>query len=149
MTRDGKSTRGFVDVAREALGGARIWVVDTLDWSLLTPQDGLVIVHPERTVDGDEMAAFLRAGGRVAVIDDFRDGRSDCQRYGVKRGPAPKDPLLMLRSNPQLAIAEPVQKTAGRRTVHPVVAEVTRLVTNHATALTSTRSLGGASYPCS
>lgn len=133
-----EGTRGFVDVARESLGGARIWVVDTLDWSLLTPQDGLVVIHPERTVDGDEMAAFLRAGGRVAVIDDFGMGDRIVQRYGVKRGPAPREPLLMLRSNPQLAIAEPVRETAGGRTVgvHPVVADVTRLVTNHATTLT-------------
>lgn len=130
-----EGTKGLVDLARQELGEARVVATNRLDWQTLGPGDGVVIVHPELAVDGDELGAFLRAGGRAAVLDDFGAGDRILARYQIKRVPAPRAPLYALRNNPNLALAEPVSETvAGRKGgVHPVVADVTRLVTNHAT----------------
>jgi hypothetical protein len=108
-----------------------------IDWSALGPADGLLLLHPEVVPDGDDVAAFLRVGGRVAVLDDHGVGDRVLQRYQIRRVGAPSAPLYALRNNPQLALAEPVSETlAGRKGgVHPVVAEVSRLVTNHPTGL--------------
>jgi hypothetical protein len=46
----------------------------------------------------------------------------------MERVPVPKNPVESLRHNPQLALAEPAS-------AHPVVADVNRVVTNHATGL--------------
>ncbi len=132
-----EGAKGLVDLARHELGDNRVVATNRLDWPSLTPADGLLILHPEVTPDSEELAAFLRAGGRAAVVDDFGVGDRVLARYQIKRAPAPKSPLFALRGNPALALAEPVNEMmAGRRGgVHPVVAEVDRLVTNHPTGL--------------
>lgn len=128
-----EGTKGLVDLARQELGEARVVATNKLDWQSIGPTDGLLLLHPEVAADGEELAAFLRAGGRAAVLDDFGAGDRILQRFQIKRIPPPRAPLYALRGNPNLALAEPVSETvAGRRGgVHPVVAEVTRLVTNH------------------
>lgn len=132
-----EGSRGLVDLARHELGDARVVATGVLDWHSLGPSDGLLVLHPDGSLDGDELSAFLRAGGRAAVLDDFGTGDRVLARYQIRRIPAPKAPLYALRSNPALALAEPVTETvAGRRGgVHPVVSDVTRLVTNHPTGL--------------
>jgi hypothetical protein len=129
--------RSLVDLAEAELGPARVVTAATLDWSTLTPADGLLLLHPERTVDADELAAFLRAGGRAAIVDDYGAGDRILQRYQIRRTPSPTNPLLTLRDNAAFAVAEPVAETVGGRqqAVHPVAAEVSRLVTNHPTGL--------------
>ncbi|HEU4410886.1 MAG TPA: DUF4350 domain-containing protein [Polyangiaceae bacterium] len=129
--------RSLVELAEAELGAARVVTASTLDWSTLTPADGLLLLHPERTVDADELAAFLRAGGRAAIVDDYGAGDRILQRYQIRRTPSPTSPLLTLRDNPGFAVAEPVAETVGGRqqAVHPVAAEVSRLVTNHPTGL--------------
>jgi hypothetical protein len=129
--------RSFVELAEAELGASRVTTVSTLDWSTLTPADGLLLLHPERTVDADELAAFLRAGGRVAIVDDYGAGDRILQRYDIRRTRSPASPLLTLRDNAAFAVAEPVAETVGGRqqAVHPVAAEVGRLVTNHPTGL--------------
>lgn len=132
-----EGAKGLVDLARQELGETRVLATNRIDWASLTPADGLLILHPENAPDGEELAAFLRAGGRGAVVDDFGVGDRVLTRYQIKRISAPKKPLFALRGNPALALAEPVNEVvAGRRGgVHPVVAEVDRLVTNHPTGL--------------
>lgn len=129
--------KGLVELARQELGEQRVVATHRIDWASLTPSDGLLILHPEVVPDSEEFAAFLRAGGRGAIVDDFGVGDRTLARYQIRRVEAPKRPLFALRSNPALALAEPVNEVvAGRKGgVHPVVAEVDRLVTNHPTGL--------------
>lgn len=135
-----EGTRELVQIAERELGAGRVVATNRLDWQTLSPADGLLVIHPLGGPDPDEVAAFLRAGGRVAVVDDFGDGDRLLSRapYHIHRLPPPKAPLFALRGNPNLPLAEPVTESmAGRRTgVHPVVAEVGRVALNHPTGFT-------------
>jgi hypothetical protein len=128
----------LLDVAREKLGRSRVHVVATLDFSELTPADGVLILAPSVDLDYSELSAFLRAGGRLAVLDDYGTGAKLLERFQIQRIQAPLRPARVLRQNAQLAIAVPaVQVVAGHEQGrHPVVAEVDQLVTNHPTGLT-------------
>jgi hypothetical protein len=127
----------LLEIAREELGRDRVELVGTLDFEQLTPNDGVLILHPEGDLNAEEFSAFLTAGGRLAVLDDHGKATNLLARYRVQRVPAPLRPAQTLRSNPDLAIAVPaVQSVAGvEQNRHPVVAGVERLVTNHPTAL--------------
>ena len=128
----------LLTLARERLGAARVEPVARLDYSALTPKDGVLLLHPESELDADQLSAFLAAGGRVAVLDDFGAGAAVLARYRVHRIQAPLRPTETLRDNPNLAIAVPaVQSVAGQeQNRHPIVARVDRLVTNHPAAFT-------------
>jgi hypothetical protein len=125
-------------LARETLGPERVELAGVLDWTKLTPRDAILVVHPESELDYDEVSAFLRAGGRLAMLDDYGKGASLLERFQIQRIPAPLRPARTLRQNAGLAIASPaVQQVAGyEQGRHPVVADVSQLVTNHPTALT-------------
>lgn len=118
----------LVDVAREELGASRVAVVDEIDYEALAPGDGLFILHPEGSYDLDELATFMRLGGRLAIADDFGDGDRLLDRFRIARRPAPSDPLQMLHGNPQLPIAVPASG-------HPIVADVGQIVLNHPTTV--------------
>jgi hypothetical protein len=115
-------------MAQADLGPRRVIVVSTLDVGQLKREDGVLLVHPERTVDYSELSAFMRAGGRLVLLDDYGTGDGLLARFGIRRVPLPARPAQMLRGNPSFAIAEP----AG---AHPAVRDVSRVVTNHATGL--------------
>jgi hypothetical protein len=118
----------FVAMAEAEIGKDRVVVAPVLDLHALLPADALFIVHPERPIDGDELSTFMRAGGRIVLLDDYGSGDGLEAQFGIRRRPLPRRPVEMLRGNPALAIAEP----AGD---HPVVHNVARVVTNHATGL--------------
>jgi len=118
----------LVDIAREELGVSRVQVLDEVDYERLGPSDGLILLHPEGSYDLDELSTFMKLGGRVAVVDDFGDGDRLLDRFRIVRGPAPSDPLQMLRGNPQLPIATPASG-------HPIVADVAQVVLNHPTTV--------------
>jgi hypothetical protein len=118
----------LVEIAREELGASRVQVVDEIDYERLGSSDGLLLIHPEGAYDLDEVTAFMKLGGRVAVVDDFGDGERLLERFRIVRGPAPADPLQMLHGNPQLPIATP---SSG----HPIVADVAQVVLNHPTTV--------------
>src|SRR6185436_17290455 len=61
----------FVALARSQLGEARVRVVSSLDYSLLEPRDAILFLHPEVEIRFHALAAFLGAGGRAAVVDDY------------------------------------------------------------------------------
>lgn len=126
------------ELAKKKLGRERLEIAATLDYSKLTPKDGLVIVHPEVPLDYAELSAFLRAGGRIALLDDHGTGDRFLARFQIHRVRAPLSPARMLRDNPNLAIAEPaVQIVAGQeQNRHSITQNVESVVTNHPTALT-------------
>ena len=129
----------FMQVLAQTFGAHRVVATDKLRWRDLQPEDGLIVLHPTQPLDSQELSAFLRAGGRVAILDDFGAAVQNLEPgYGIGRVPAPRTPLQMLRNNPALAIAHPVSETTAGLThgVHPVVAGGTQIVTNHPTALT-------------
>ncbi len=118
----------FVAMVEAEIGKDRVVVAPVLDLHALSPADALFIVHPERPIEGEELSTFMRAGGRVVLLDDYGSGDGLEAQFGIRRRPLPRRPAEMLRGNPALAIAEP----AGE---HPVVRSVARVVTNHATGL--------------
>jgi hypothetical protein len=118
----------LVRLARAELGSTRVVVTGQVDFHELKPEDGLLILYPERGLDVDELSKFMRAGGRVVTLDDFGRGDSLLRHFGMERVASPRRPAEFLRKNPQLALAEPAS-------AHPVVSEVSRVVTNHPTGL--------------
>lgn len=118
----------LVRLARAELGADHVVVTDRVDLGALEPRDAVLMLHPERGVDSGELAKFMKAGGRVLLLDDFGKGDGLLQHFGMARIPLPAAPAESLRQNPHLALAEPASP-------HPVVADVQRVVTNHATGI--------------
>lgn len=123
------------EIARAELGPARVTAVGVLDWSEVGPEDGVLVLHPEQPLDPDESAAFMKAGGRLAVLDDYGHGDETLARFHIDRIPTPAHPALALRNKAALAIAEPAVDLAAGHGPHPVVAHVQRVATNHPTGL--------------
>ncbi len=120
--------RDLLSVAEEA--GVRIDTPREVDVPALEPSDALLIVHPTEPLPKGSLAAFLRAGGRVAIADDF--GRADefLRNYGVRRQePTLDGDVALLRGNPALPVARP-------RARHPLMKDVPALVANHPAVLT-------------
>jgi hypothetical protein len=118
----------LVRLARGELGSARVVATAQVDFHELKPDDGLLLLYPEKNLDVDELSKFMRAGGRVVMLDDFGRGDSLLRHFGMERVASPRRPAEFLRRNPQLALAEPAS-------AHPVVSDVSRVVTNHPTGL--------------
>lgn len=125
--RDWEGCSDFADSARAELGN-RVVITSTIDLHELRPEDGVILIYPERTMDDEGLSQFMRAGGRVILLDDFGSGDGLLTHFQMERIPIPERPAETLRRNPNLAIAEPAS-------MHPVVAGVSRVVTNHATGL--------------
>jgi hypothetical protein len=125
---DWEGCADFVRLAREEIGDARVVPTGTLDLAALRPEDSVIVLHPVKSLDAGSLARFMRAGGRVALLDDFGSGDGLLEHFGLERVPLPQHPAEMLRDNPSLALAEPAS-------LHPVVTDITFVVTNHATGL--------------
>jgi hypothetical protein len=127
----------LLDVAIQRLGHERVKVLGTLDYARLSPTDGVLILHPESKPDPAEIGAFLSAGGRLALIDDYGVGSDLLGRFRIQRLGAPLRPAEALRQNPNLAVAVPsLQPVAGQEPGrHPLVNQVDRVFTNHPTTL--------------
>lgn len=132
-----EGTSELLNLARSTLGHERVRLGARLDWNQIGPSDGVLLLHPETEIDYQAASAFLRAGGRIAVLDDFGLGTSLLERFEIHRLNPPLRPALTLRDNPNLALAVPsIQVVAGQEQGrHPIVQEVDRLVTNHPTNL--------------
>jgi hypothetical protein len=126
--QDWEGLSQLVRMAQTELGMQRVAVTSTLRLSDLKREDGIFLVHPEGTLDVDELAAFMRAGGRLILFDDYGTGDDLLARFGIRRVPLPTRPAAMLRDNPSLAIAEPAS-------IHPTVRDIVHVVTNHGTGL--------------
>ncbi len=126
--QDWEGLSQLVGIAQAELGAGRVAALTHLDLSLLHKEDALFIVHPTTALDVDELTTFMRAGGRVVILDDYGTGDELLARFGIRRVPLPSRPAEMLRDNPALAIAEPASN-------HAAVRDVGRVVLNHATGL--------------
>jgi hypothetical protein len=122
-------------LARAELGAQRVLPVSTLDWRAVTPADAILVIHPTRPIDPDEAAAFMRAGGRLGMLDDFGAADRLLRTFKVERKPLPEKPRQFLRGNKALAVARPVRDptTPGGLGSHPTVVDVPAVVLNHAT----------------
>jgi hypothetical protein len=118
----------LVRLARNEFGPEQVVVTQRVDFGTLGREDALLLVHPTRPLDIDELMAFMRSGGRITLLDDYGTGDAFEAQLGIRRVPLPARPAAMLRDNPAFAIAEP----AGS---HPAMRDVSRVVTNHATGV--------------
>lgn len=127
----------LLSIAQEELGTERVVVQSVLDWQELTPQDGVLVLHPLPVIDAEEATAFMRAGGRLAIADDYGRGERLLTHYRIFRRTLPSRPAVALRDKPALPIAEPAVDTDGSGAVglHPTVALVDRVVLNHGSGL--------------
>ncbi len=126
--RDWEGLSEFVALAKAEVGNARVVPTGLLAMRDLKREDSLILVHPERTLDIDSLARFMRTGGRVIVLDDYGTADALLAHFQLERVPAPRRPTEALRNNPSFAIAEPAS-------AHPVANDVVKVVTNHPTGL--------------
>jgi hypothetical protein len=129
--QDWEGLSQLVTIARTELGKERVVVTPKLDLGDLDRADAILMVHPTRTLKAEDLSAFMHAGGRVVLLDDYGTGDGLLAHFAIRRVPLPQRPAEMLRGNPSLAIAE-CDLTAGG---HPAVSGVSQVVTNHATGL--------------
>ncbi|MDP9033551.1 MAG: DUF4350 domain-containing protein [Myxococcota bacterium] len=115
-------------MAVNELGRERVVVTNSLDVGALKREDGVLLVHPQGALDVDELSSFMRAGGRVVLLDDFGTGEDLLSRYAIRRVALPTRPAESLRGNPALAVAVPAD-------AHPLVRDVSRVITNHGTGV--------------
>jgi hypothetical protein len=119
----------FVRLLKAEVSGKRIDVESRIHWGLLHPNDALIVVFPDHPLESLSAGAFVRSGGRLALIDDFGAGEGLLTSFNIERVPLPARPALALRDNPAFAIAEPGP------TDQMLTRNLTRVVTNHATGL--------------
>lgn len=101
--------------------------VRSLPLAKVTARDALLIVGPRKHLPVSSLSAFLREGGRVALLDDFGSGGRFLAAYQVERSEAPEGGPA-LRKDARLLLAYP-------RSEHPLAEGVPVLLTNEASAL--------------
>jgi hypothetical protein len=101
--------------------------VSKLSLSEVSARDALLIVGPHKQLPVTALSAFLREGGRIALLDDFGSGGRFLAAYQVERGEAPQGGPA-LRSDPRLLLVYP-------RSEHPLAEGVPVLLTNEASTL--------------
>ncbi len=104
--------------------GVRVETPARLDVGTLAPDDGLLLVYPTAALPVDAVGAFLKAGGRVALADDYGTGAALLTAYQITRRPPDPAAGLRLRGNDALLVARP-------EGAHPLGEGVGALITNH------------------
>jgi hypothetical protein len=95
-----------------------------VDVTRLTGDEALLVMHPVIPLPVNDLAKFMRRGGRVAIADDYGSGSRFFSTFGMGlHAPKPGAPSV-LRHNQQLPIATPI---VG----HALADGVDALVTNH------------------
>jgi hypothetical protein len=115
----------FVELAQSL--GLRVELVRA-DRVALDPTQNLVLVFPDTAPDGVALRAFVDAGGRLLVADDYGFGSSALAPLGMLRVDGPTAPSIAFRGDPALPIAVPTMR-------HPALEGVGAVVTNHPAAL--------------
>lgn len=116
--------------------GCPVVAAETLDWGALSSRDVLFLVYPTSPVPADDVAGFLRAGGRLVVADDFGTAGPALARLGIQRtggqDPAQIPGAATYRGRPQLLLA-------SARGDSPLGRATNIIVTNHPAVFTSRR----------
>jgi hypothetical protein len=128
-------------IARDKIGKGRVRLTAVIPWDEIQPRDALLVLHPGRELDYREVAAFLAAGGRLGVLDDYGKADALLQRFRIHRVRAPFKPDKPLRDNPNLPVAVPAISSSPDARPHTIVAGVDRIITNHPTGLETDRGL--------
>ena len=111
--------------------GCPVEVRRTLDFSALDGQDVLLFLHPETAIDENNLLAFLSAGGRVVLADDYGLSAGVLGRLGITRRVGKFPPgTARYRDGQDLPIAVPVRAT-------PLGRAAMELVANHSAFFTS------------
>jgi hypothetical protein len=87
--------------------GAIVEIPDRLDVGTLRPDDALLVVYPTRDLPVAGLAGFLRAGGRLALADDYGNGRELLNLYRISRQDSTSVDAPRLRGNEDLLVAAP------------------------------------------
>ncbi len=138
---EGTDWDGLADLlalARAETAQDRVVAPRRLDLEELSPTDALLIIHPETRLDAGEIESFVRAGGRVALLDDYGTGGDLLEHFDIRRVGLPANPARMLRSNPSLALAEIPEGSPSRSDAPRLLRESGPVVTNHGTGLGDT-----------
>ena len=64
--------------------GFDVDVRGSLEWGDLSANDVLFLVYPLQRVDPGKLAAFVQAGGNVAIADDFGEGKDAMTGLGLR-----------------------------------------------------------------
>lgn len=112
-----------------------------LDWETLTGHDVLLFVYPETAIDEDAAQAFLGAGGRLVLADDFGRGDGALRALGIERRPLPplSPSVRRHQDKPALPIALSVRAT-------PLGQGTRELTANHPAVLSGRRGGLPATY---
>lgn len=117
----------FVSLALAS--GHVVEIPPEVDVDALQTDDALVIIHPTGPLPVAELTRFLRAGGRLAIVDDYGTGDRLLGTFQIAREPVvPDTSAPSLRADPDLRIATPTG-------THPLTLDVRALGTNHPSAL--------------
>lgn len=114
---------GLSRMAEVARGlGCPVEAPGTLDWAKLDGQDILLFVHPETVIDDEAAFAYLGAGGRLLLADDYGQSQAVLRRLGIEReaGPLPAGTQLY-RQNVSLPVATRQRETAVARGASEIV----------------------------
>lgn len=124
----------FIRLAKREVGVERVVPTATLPLSALTPEDAVLMLHPEKPLENESLIRFLADGGRVAILDESGTSDDFLARFKIKRRPPPAAPAHTLRGNPALPLAEPAI-TDNSKSAHPTVQNIRELATNHPASL--------------
>ncbi len=113
-------------VAREV--NLELKAPERVNLSKLSATDALLIVGPRQSLPVAPITAFLREGGRVALLDDVGSGDRLLAAYQVSRKLPSTDDVPALRGDKHLLLAYPASE-------HPLVEGVPLLLTNRAAEL--------------
>ena len=80
--------RGFMTTPRE-LAVRRPVEERVHDWNEVGPADGVHVLHPLQSMDAEETTAFMKAGGRLAIVDDYGRGEDTLRRFHIERTSLP------------------------------------------------------------
>jgi len=130
---DNSEWNGLAELARLLEATGREVVPGPIDLAAVPIDEPVLLIHPRGALDPAALRAFVEAGGRVLIADDFGSGVSAMAELGVRVAPSVRPHRSYFRQNPDLPVLSPSQASAD----HPLLDEVDQVLTNHPRVLTS------------